>query len=102
MNAVLTGHLHPVQAILLLLPNSMLTTALTLTSPGLKRDGGPRLSDLKVRGQSLPLASRRVPSSYSITGTLMVRLRDIFTSLRNQVWLHSTDQIGFVKLYVGM
>ena len=45
---------------------------------GLKRDGGPHPSDLKVRDPSLPLASQRVPSNYSITGTFMVRLHDIF------------------------
>ena len=56
--------LHPVKAILLL--NSTLATALTLISPGLKRDGGPRLSDLKGRAPRRLLAfviSQRVPSS---------------------------------------
>jgi hypothetical protein len=64
--------------------NSTLTTALTFTYPGLKRDGGPRLSDLKARGPSRPLASQRVPSS----GHFM----RYFTSLRNRVRLHRSNQ----------
>jgi len=49
-----------VQTTLLLNSTLTLTAALTLTYPGLKRDAGPRLSDLKTQGPNLPLASQRV------------------------------------------
>src|SRR5713226_3175364 len=57
----------PGQTILLLL-NSTLATALTLTYPGLKCDGGPRPSAPRARRPTRPLASQRV-ASYPIMGT---------------------------------
>ncbi|KAI0272992.1 hypothetical protein BGY98DRAFT_1000251 [Russula aff. rugulosa BPL654] len=92
------------QTTLLLIINSTLTTALTLTSPSLSLMEAPPPFRPKGPGSS-PVAfvtSQKVlPSSYSITGTFMGRLRDNFPS-GTKYGLHSTDQIGFVRLYVGM
>jgi hypothetical protein len=63
----------------------------------LKRDGGPRLSDLKVLAPSPQSASQKVPSSYS-NGTLMVRLRATFTSLRNRSMVAQHRSYRFRKI----
>ncbi|KAI0280236.1 hypothetical protein BGY98DRAFT_965405 [Russula aff. rugulosa BPL654] len=76
-----------------LLLNSTLATALTLISPGLKRDGGPRLSDLKGR------APRRLLAFViSQTGTSSGKAARHFALLRNRVWLHRHRSNQFRKI----